>query len=101
MKLEASAVGNHEFDAGAQELLRKQRGGCHPTDGCRGPAPFKGASFQYLAASTVDLKSGQTLFPAYVVKRFQGIPVAFIGLTLQSTPDIVVSAGVAGLEFRN
>lgn len=101
MKLEASAVGNHEFDAGAQELLRKQRGGCHPTDGCKGPVPFKGASYQYLAASTVDVKSGQTLFPSYYVKRFQGIPVAFIGLTLEATPSIVVPDAVAGLKFRN
>jgi len=29
-----------------------QTGGCHPRDGCRGPAPFAGAGFQYLAAST-------------------------------------------------
>ncbi len=99
MGLEASSVGNHEFDKGAAELLRLQRGGCDPTDGCKGPAPFKGAQYQYLAASTVDLKTGQTLLPAYHVKNFQGIPVAFIGLTLKGTPSIVAPAGVAGLRF--
>ena len=46
MGLEASAVGNHEFDHGSAELLRLQRGGCHPTDGCKGPQPFAGAKFQ-------------------------------------------------------
>lgn len=101
MGLEISAVGNHEFDKGAAELLRMQRGGCAPDDGCKGPQPFKGAKFQYLAASTVDQKSGKTLLPAYQVKRFQGIPVAFIGLTLKDTPTIVVPAGVAGLTFRD
>jgi 5'-nucleotidase len=101
MGLDASAVGNHEFDKGAAELLRMQRGGCHPGDGCKGPTPFKGAGFQYLAASTVDTASGKTLLPPYYVKRFQGIPVAFIGLTLKGTPDIVVPAGVAGLKFRD
>jgi 5'-nucleotidase len=35
------------------------------------------------------------------VKSFQGIPVAFIGLTLKATPSIVVPAGVKGLEFRD
>ena len=45
--------------------------------------------------------SGKTLFPAYYVKRFQGIPVAFIGLTLKETPTIVMPAGVAGLSFRD
>jgi 5'-nucleotidase len=100
MGLEMSSVGNHEFDKGAEELLRMQRGGCHPSDGCKGPAPFKGASYQYLAASTVVDKTGDTLLPAYKVKTFQGIPVAFIGLTLQATPAIVVPAGVAGLTFK-
>ena len=99
MGLEASAVGNHEFDKGAAELLRMQRGGCNTSDGCKGPHPFQGAQYQYLAASTVDAKTGQTLFPAYYIKRFQGIPVAFIGLTLKGTPAIVVPAGVAGLRF--
>jgi 5'-nucleotidase len=99
MGLEIAAVGNHEFDRGSAELLRLQRGGCHPADGCKGPQPFAGAKFQYLAASTVDERTGATLFPPYVVKRFEGIPVAFIGLTLKDTPSIVVPAGVAGLKF--
>lgn len=99
MGLEASAVGNHEFDKGATELLRMQRGGCSPADGCKGPKPFKGAGYQYLAASTVVEATGQTLFPAYHVKTFEGIPVAFIGLTLKGTPNIVVPSGVAGLRF--
>ncbi len=101
MGLEIAAVGNHEFDKGAAELLRMQNGSCHPSEGCKGPYPFKGASFQYLAASTVDEKTGKTLLPAYKVKSFQGIPVAFIGLTLKATPSIVVPAGVAGLKFRD
>ncbi len=101
MGLEISSVGNHEFDKGSEELLRIQRGGCHPADGCKGPAPFKGASYQYLAASTVVDKTGDTLLPAYKVKSFQGIPVAFIGLTLRATPTIVVPAGVAGLTFKD
>ncbi|ACB35273.1 5'-Nucleotidase domain protein [Leptothrix cholodnii SP-6] len=101
MGLEASAVGNHEFDRGAAELLRQQNGGCHPKDGCRGPQDFRGARFQYLAASTIDTRTGRTLLPAYHVKRFEGIPVAFVGLTLAGTPRIVTPAGVAGLAFRD
>lgn len=101
MGLEASAVGNHEFDHGSAELLRLQHGGCHRQEGCKGPAPFAGARFRYLAASTVDTRTGRTLLPAYHVKRFGGIPVAFIGLTLKDTPRIVVPAGVAGLTFRD
>ncbi len=101
MGLEATAVGNHEFDRGGPELLRMQGGGCHPTEGCKGPKTFAGASFKYLAASTIDTRTGKPLLPAYHVKRFGGIPVAFIGLTLKDTPNIVVPSGVAGLTFRD
>lgn len=101
MGLEVTAVGNHEFDKGHAELMRMQGGGCHPEKGCKGPQSFEGAKFQYLAASTIDKTTGRTILPAYHVKRFQGIPVAFIGLTLKDTPQIVVPSGVAGLEFRD
>lgn len=101
MGLAFSAVGNHEFDEGAAELLRLQHGGCHPVDGCRGPQPFAGAGFQYLAASTVVRATGKTLLPAYAIRRFDGVPVAFVGLTLKGTPHIVMPSGVAGLEFRD
>ncbi|KIZ41089.1 MULTISPECIES: bifunctional metallophosphatase/5'-nucleotidase [Rhodopseudomonas] len=101
MGLDLAAVGNHEFDEGKTELLRMQHGGCHPTDNCRGPHPFLGARFKYLAASTVDSATGKTLFPPYEIRTFNGIPVGFIGLTLKATPNMVSPPGVAGLEFRD
>ncbi len=101
MGLEAAAMGNHELDRGPAELLRLQNGGCHPVEGCKGPQPFTGARFQYLAANTVVQATGQTLLPPFFVKRFQGIPVAFIGATLKGTPAIVVPSGTAGLKFRD
>lgn len=101
MGLEIASVGNHEFDEGRDELLRMQNGGCHPTDGCKGPHPFKGASFRYLAASTVDSATGKTILPPYAIKTFDGIPVAFIGLTLKSTPNLIAPSSAAGLQFRD
>ena len=101
MGLELASVGNHEFDEGKDELLRMQNGGCHAIDKCQGPHPFAGAKFHYLAASTFDQKTGKTIFPAYEIREFQGVPVAFIGLTLKGTPGIVSPEGVAGLEFRD
>jgi 5'-nucleotidase len=101
MGLEVAAVGNHEFDAGKDELLRMQNGGCHPLDRCQGPHPFLGAEFHYLAASTVEKNTGKTVFPPYEIKQFDGIPVAFIGLTLKGTPGIVSPVGIAGLEFKD
>jgi 5'-nucleotidase len=101
MGLALSAVGNHEFDEGKDELLRMQNGGCHPVDKCQGPHPFPGAKFHYLAASTFDTGTGKTIFPPYEIREFDGIPVAFIGLTLKGTPGIVSPESVAGLEFRD
>lgn len=49
--LQVTSVGNHEFDEGWQELLRMQRGGCHPKDGCQDGTPFEGAKFQFLSAN--------------------------------------------------
>ena len=101
MGFEFSAVGNHEFDEGWQELLRLQNGGCHPVDGCITGVPvFTGATFKYLAANVIRLDNGQTLFPAIMVKQFGGVKVGFIGISLESTPTIVVPSGVAGLEFQ-
>src|SRR5882672_7587780 len=101
MGLEVASVGNHEFDEGKVELLRMQNGGCHPTDNCQGPHPFLGARFHYLAASTIETASGKTIFPPYEVREFDGIRVAFIGLTLKGTPNLVSPVSVAGLEFRD
>ena len=101
MGLEVASVGNHEFDEGKVELLRMQNGGCHPTDICQGPHPFLGARFHYLAASTIETASGKTIFPPYEVREFDGIRVAFVGLTLKGTPNLVSPVSVAGLEFRD
>ena len=97
--LEISAVGNHEFDEGWAELLRLQNGGCHPVDGCQDGDGFQGADFQYLAANVIVDKTGDTLLPSYVIRRFGGVRVAFIGLTLEGTPAVTVQAGVKGLTF--
>jgi 5'-nucleotidase len=108
--LNVSAVGNHEFDHGLAELKRMQTGGCFApsADGSRGVVgvdtclsggKFAGAAFQYLAANVTETATGQTVFPAYVVRRVAGVDIAFIGLTLKGTPSLVTPASTAGLAF--
>ncbi|MCC6552677.1 MAG: bifunctional metallophosphatase/5'-nucleotidase [Polyangiaceae bacterium] len=100
--LDYNSVGNHEFDEGGSELLRMQHGGCHPADGCADGTPFPGAAFTFLAANVVvDASTGKTLFPPYGIREFEGVSVAFIGMTLEGTPDIVTPTGVAGLTFMD
>ncbi len=99
MGMAYAGVGNHEFDEGAAELTRMQFGGCHPVDGCQDGTPFLGADFQYLAANVRLAGTSDTLLPPYRIQRVGRIPVAYIGLTLKGTPDVVTPEGVAGLQF--
>jgi 5'-nucleotidase len=108
-----SSVGNHEFDKGKDELRRLQNGGCKLTasgapdvNSCRGygssaPGTFDGAKFKWLSANVIETATGRTLLPAYGVKSFGGVKVAFIGMTLKGTPGIVTPTGVAGLQFND
>jgi 5'-nucleotidase len=89
--------GNHEFDEGVAELMRLLGGGNHP----KGPflkSPWGGARFPLVSAN-IRKANGELLFRPYVIKVVSGVPVAFIGATLTSTPAIVLPSGVAGLTF--
>lgn len=99
--LDLAGVGNHEFDEGPAELLRMQEGGCHPVDGCLDGDGFAGADFQYLSANVTVDATGETLFPPYEIENYQGVRVAYIGMTLEGTPTIVTPSGVAGLTFED
>ena len=99
--LDINGVGNHEFDEGAKELIRMQEGGPHPVDGDIDGDPFNGAEFEFLAANVEVTATGKTIFPAYTIKEYEGVKVAFFGMTLEGTPSIVTPAGVAGLTFND
>ena len=107
-----TSVGNHEFDKGSAELKRLQAGGCKLTNGqpdpnsCKGlgsraPGTFDGAQFKWLSANVIENATGRTLLPPYGIKAFNGVKVAFIGMTLKGTPGIVTPTGVAGLTFQD
>src|SRR6185295_17551502 len=61
--LEMSSVGNHEFDHGRAELLRLQ----------------SMARYQWLAANVIDSATGKPILPAYAIREYQGVRVAFVG----------------------
>ncbi|MFF8016048.1 5'-nucleotidase C-terminal domain-containing protein [Streptomyces sp. NPDC007929] len=101
LDLDVTSVGNHEFDEGAKELARLQKGGCHPKDGCYTDKKFKGADFPYLAANVLDEKTRKPILKPYWVWKKNGVKVGFIGVTLEGTPDIVSAEGVKGLSFKD
>lgn len=100
--VELNAVGNHEFDKGSAELLRMQRGGCekHTTKTPCAVEPFKGASFQFLAANVLTGEGG-TLFPGTSIRQLGPVKIGFIGMTLKETATLVSPAGVTGLSFAD
>jgi 5'-nucleotidase len=110
MGLEFTSVGNHEFDNGKAELLRKQHGGCLPggkigVDTCLIDHAFAGAKYRYLAANVIDEATGKTLFPPYAIKYFDAgnkrVGIAFIGVVLKDTPVVSSASGVRGLRFND
>jgi 5'-nucleotidase len=94
--LDIGTVGNHEFDEGADELLRLINGGTHEETG-----DFAGANFPWVAANVINQKTGKSLLPPYEVIKLNGMPIGFIGVVTTETPTIVVPSGVAGLTFTN
>ena len=91
--------GNHEFDEGADELLRLLGGGTHP----RGPFledPWRGARFPVLAAN-IRWADGTLPFRPWVVKEAGGVRIGFVGVGLAATASNVSPAGVATLTFSD
>jgi 5'-nucleotidase len=70
MGFDVGAVGNHEFDEGGAELTRV----------------LAGSAYSWLAANTIDPRSGAPLLPPYKVVERAGVRVGFIGVTTDDTP---------------
>ncbi|MGC5585199.1 bifunctional metallophosphatase/5'-nucleotidase [Ornithinimicrobium sp. W1665] len=101
MGLDASAVGNHEFDEGVDELFRMVEGGNHPELGQMGDSPYAGADFPYLAANVQWKGTDDPILPPYVVKKVKGVEVGFIGVVTSDTPILVSPGGIADVEFTD
>ena len=101
MGLEYSALGNHEFDKGVEELKRIQDGGCMqftPLTPCGLGKPYEGADFTYLGAN-VFAPDGTNLFPDAVIHDLGDVQVGIIGLPLSTVPSLVAPNLVDGLRF--
>lgn len=99
--MDIASVGNHEFDEGTVELKRLQNGGCHPVDGCADGDGFDGAAFRYLSANVVNKQTKLPIMLPVSVKIIGGVPVGFVGMTLEGTRSIINpgAPGIADIEF--
>jgi 5'-nucleotidase len=91
-------LGNHEFDAGPEEI-RRLLGGGDAGDGPFLEHPYRGSRVPYVCANVIDRHTGKLLLPPYIVAELGGIPVGVIGAVLRDTPSIVPAWTVADLEF--
>jgi 2',3'-cyclic-nucleotide 2'-phosphodiesterase (5'-nucleotidase family) len=83
--LDATSLGNHEFDYGVDRLK----------------AHIERADFPFLAANVIDEASGQLpdwLEPSEVF-TVNGVQVGVIGAELEETPELVSAGATAGLKF--
>ena len=92
--------GNHELDEGLEELQRMVHGGNHAT----GPFlqdPYQGAAFPYLCANLIRTATGEPLFPPAVVRRVDGVAVAFIGAILSQAGQFLTPEQLRGLRVQD
>jgi len=116
MGLDVSAVGNHEFDRGTEELRRISaatdgtytddvtacEGVTEGVDGCFGADghEFEGAEFPYLAANVLDKATGRPMLPPYQIFTTPADQkIALIGVVTETTPTIVSPTGVEDVTF--
>jgi 5'-nucleotidase len=99
MGISASALGNHELDAGLPELLRQARGECGP-NGCLWPG-YKGPGFPFLGANVLDANTGKPLLPTHVIKQAGSLKVAIAGVATKDTPRVIVARAIKGIRFAD
>lgn len=83
MKLEASAVGNHELDKGWDDL-----------NGRVGVDGSKLAKFPHLAANM----KGAQIAPSQVVEK-GGVKIGYVGAITDTTSELVSPKGIQGITF--
>lgn len=75
--------GNHEFDYGMDTFLTLAN---------------EKAAYPYAACNFMDLKTGSTVFPSYVIKEYGGVKVAFVGIC---TPKTITTSTPAYFQDAN
>jgi 5'-nucleotidase len=99
--LDIQTVGNHEFDRGQDEILRRLEGGCLDGDcSYRGDTEFAGQDFVTLSTNVTVTATGEALTYPYDIITVAGVDIGFIGVTTVTTPRVVHPDGIVGLSFH-
>src|SRR6478735_7912158 len=106
MCLNASSVGNHEFDQGYSDLTTRViagPAGHQPSVPCTVPTGGTGsnARWQYLGAN-VYLKGTPTpALPEYAIFVVNGVRIGVVGAVTSETPALVSPGGITQIDVRD
>ncbi len=89
--LDASAVGNHEFDRGWLDLR----------DRVIGPVGSRNAKWEYLGANVYATGTTDPVLPEYALFDLDGISVAVVGAVTEETSTLVSPGGITQIDFGN
>ncbi len=81
---DALAVGNHEFDLNREKMMQQ----------------MEMSEFPWLSAN-IKGPDGENLFKPYIIKEYNGLKVAILGLTTQKTADIGNPEYIGDLTFQD
>ena len=87
--LDASAVGNHEFDQGWADLR----------DRVIGPSGSRNALWEYLGANVYAKGTTDPVLPEYALFDVDGVQVAVVGAVTEETSTLVSPGGITTLDF--
>ncbi|MFA6225129.1 MAG: bifunctional metallophosphatase/5'-nucleotidase [Methanoregula sp.] len=94
-----ATLGNHEFDKGVPELMRKIGGGDGTTTATHLVDPYPGTRATYVCANVVWKVNNTPILPPYTLRNVGGVPIAFIGADTMNTPRIQNSTNIQDVIF--
>ena len=94
--LEVSAVGNHEFDQGYNDLVNRVMAPYNATTN-----PYGGATWKYLGANVKFKDSGNPALDPTWVKEMNGVKVGFVGAVTEHLPELVSPGGIANIQVTD
>lgn len=104
--LNASSVGNHEFDKGYADLTERVIGGDaghQPSQACATFAgtqePGTNALWSYLGANVYDKGTTNPALPEYATYEVKGITIGVVGAVTEETPALVSPGGITQIDI--
>ncbi len=96
-----ATLGNHEFDKGVTELLRKLNGGDGTTTIPHLVDPFPGSRATYVCSNVVWTANETPIIEPYTITEVGGAEIAFIGADTVLTSELEMPANLNGVSFRS